>query len=54
MPKLSIRFYIDDKQIEAVEVEEANEADLRDFVLALKAELSATIRSRTWRRLLRS
>jgi hypothetical protein len=50
----SIRFFIDDKQIDAVEVKEPNEADLHHFIVALKAELTATIQSRTWRRLVRS
>ena len=40
MPKLTVQFLIDGNQIDEVEVEEPNEADLRQFITVLKEGLN--------------
>jgi hypothetical protein len=43
MPKLTVQFLIDGKQVDEVEAEEPKETDLRDFIAGMKESLSEFI-----------
>jgi len=43
MPKLTVQFLIDGKQVDEVEAEEPKATDLRDFIAGMKESLSEFI-----------